>query len=247
MIQLVERPAPIELSAEVATTLTQLFKTTGKSVWKQAYIERALMLLSNGKCCYCECRLGIEDKYMEVEHFLPKSIFPDEVVAWSNLLPSCRRCNGTKAAHNTQEFPIVHPINDKPSDHLKLNCSFFRDKTEKGKTTIEVLNLNDRTRLVNVRQNLCTNLIVELDKLHDLLEDYANGISTSMRRKNIIVNTFQQLLTECTPITEYAATAATIVLQQETYHTIKNLFQQHGFWNKELEALEQQALNCRLS
>ncbi len=246
MIQLTYRPAPIELTTEKIANLTQLFQKEGKSVWKQPYIERELMLLSNNKCCYCECRLGIEDKYMEVEHFLPKDTYPNEVVEWTNLLPSCSRCNKAKGRHDTNLYPIIHPIRDSPSVHLKLNCFFFRAKTEIGKTTINTLKLNDRVRLVTVRQNLCSKLIEQLDHLHELVEEYVDGSFTSSQRKNRIINTFRQILIECTPLTEYAATASTIILQQENYTIIKNLFQEQSFWDEEFEKLEQQALRCRL-
>jgi hypothetical protein len=247
MIQLLARPAPVELTAEIVAELTQLFKKTGNSVWKQSYIERELMLLSNRKCCYCECKLGIEDKYMEVEHFLLKSVFPDEVVKWSNLLPSCRRCNGEKRIHNAQLLPIVHPVRDKPSVHLKLSAYRFYQKTAIGQTTISVLDLNDRERLTTVRATLGFKLIERLEHLEDLVQEYSSGSSISTRRKNIIINTFRQILIECTPSTEYSATAATVVLQETTYQTIKSIFQKQGFWNEEFEKLEQEALNCCLN
>ena len=35
---------------------------------------------------------------MEVEHFHPKSLYPNEVISWENLLPICKRCNSSKGA-----------------------------------------------------------------------------------------------------------------------------------------------------
>ena len=39
-----------------------------------------MLEMSHGKCSYCECKLGIESKDVTIDHFLPKSENPDEVV-----------------------------------------------------------------------------------------------------------------------------------------------------------------------
>lgn len=86
MIQLQTIPKPIELTSKVVQELTTLYKQDGTLVWQQRYIKKALLDMSYNKCCYCECNIIEESNYLEVEHFHPKNLYPDEVVSWENLL-----------------------------------------------------------------------------------------------------------------------------------------------------------------
>ena len=74
MIRLQDLPCPAELTEEVVAHLTEKFQKTGNSVWKKEFIAKQLLALSNGKCCFSECKLQEEGKYpeAEVEHFAPK-------------------------------------------------------------------------------------------------------------------------------------------------------------------------------
>lgn len=101
MIRLYRPNCPQQLTDTVKDELTQEFINTGKNVWAKTYIKSALLAMSHNKCAYCECKLDEESKYMEVEHFLPKDDYPNQVVDWNNLLPSCKRCN-TKKGNMTQ-------------------------------------------------------------------------------------------------------------------------------------------------
>ena len=40
--------------------------------------------------------------------------YPDEVVDWDNLLPSCKRCNTTKGTHDVVTEPIINPFDIDP-------------------------------------------------------------------------------------------------------------------------------------
>ncbi|MEY4905923.1 MAG: hypothetical protein RLZZ292_3738 [Bacteroidota bacterium] len=120
MIKLEYAPQPTELNATWQTTQTSLFKTTGKAVWKVAFIEKALLASSFQKCAYSESLLGEEGKYMEIDHFYCKSLFPDKVVEWENLLPSNKKCNIVKDDHNVETEPIINPYKDNPKDHFYL-------------------------------------------------------------------------------------------------------------------------------
>ena len=103
MIKIQRVSAPSELNDETVSTLTTLYKSTGENVWNKPYIKKELLKMSHNKCCYCELKLGEEGKYMQVEHYHCKSLYPDEVVLWENLLPSCNRCNTNKSSHDTKK------------------------------------------------------------------------------------------------------------------------------------------------
>ena len=109
MIKLERSFPPIFLTSIEVKRLTEEYKTTKNSVWNIVELKKALLETSYGKCAYCECDLTVESKYMEVEHFRDKDSYPDDVVEWLNLLPSCKRCNGAKGTHDTVIEPIVNP------------------------------------------------------------------------------------------------------------------------------------------
>lgn len=54
-------------------------------------VRQYLLSITNGTCIYCGKK--INDSDMDVEHFLPKSVFPYLSYCLENLLPSCKRCN----------------------------------------------------------------------------------------------------------------------------------------------------------
>ncbi len=244
MIQLKAIPAPPELINEVVEALTQKYKTTGESVWKQAYIKRDLLKLSFAKCCYCECKIDEESKYMEVEHFFPKSLFPDLVVVWENLLPSCKRCNGHKSKHNTQIEPIIHPVRDNPKDYLTLKAYRFYAKNNSllGKTTIEVIELNDRERLVNKRFAIGTKMLEELEDLLDDLQEFENQSFADTRKERKLKRKLFKLMEECLPKKEYSATSATTLIYSEAYSQSRQIFISLNWWNTEFQEIENQII-----
>lgn len=246
MIQLKPVNKPVELTDEVVQELTDKFKLDSSSVWRKDYIKKALLEISNRKCCYCECLLEVESSYMEVEHFHPKNDYPDEVVLWENLLPSCRRCNGSKYSHDTVKDPIIHPINDQPQTHLSFHLYRLVGTTDLGRKTTDVLNLNDRVRLQEARFKLGSLLIDRLEELNELSEEYFNGTSSSHRRRNRIHKILSEQMTLATPSSQHAAVLSTILINDDNYQNVKRLFTANGFWTTEFEALEQEVLYCKL-
>ncbi len=84
--------------------------------------------MSNGKCCYCETKLVEEGKYMQVDHYPPKSKYPYEVLEWENLLLSCGMCNNKKRAYDTALEPIINPTEHKPKEYLHLRNFLYVSK-----------------------------------------------------------------------------------------------------------------------
>ena len=246
MIKLNPVPQPAALTPALVAQLTQEFINTGKTVWKGNGIEEALLTMSDGKCCYCECRIDEESKYLEVEHFHHKNKYKQQVLLWSNLLPSCKRCNGTKNDHDVLVEPIINPSVDNPQEHLSFRAYRIHPKTDLGDKTIEVINLNHRQRLVKPRFDIGDKLIDKLNNLLTLSIDYDNGRSTSNRRKNIIINTLETLLEEAIPSSEYAATTATILLHEDSYQQTKAIFIKHNLWAPTFQELEDLAKSCAL-
>lgn len=237
MIKLSPEPRPNELTDELVEQLTMQFRTDNSlRVWGRKFITDALLRMSHGKCCYCECNITEESKYMEVEHFRCKSIYPDDVLLWPNLLPACKRCNGAKGDHDVETAPIVHPVTDDPREHLVFRSYRFYGKTEKGITTClpSVLNLNDRDRLQIKRFEIGSKIKEELDDLEEQIND---GLNTP-RQWRRVAEKLKRLMRQGLPTEEYAATVSTEILREHTYRLIKAAFLTQNLWDDDFQTLE---------
>lgn len=163
MIRLFRPTRPIELTEKKIEEFTKKYIETGNAVWKKAFIIKPLLQMTHNKCAYCECKLDIQGKSVTIDHFHCKSLYPEEVVSWDNLLPSCVHCNTNKGKLDTKEYHIIDPSKDNPKDYLYLSHYMIRSKdnslTSKGRRTVDELQLNHRERLVWARIEIADNLI----------------------------------------------------------------------------------------
>ena len=243
MIRLKALPPPIELDAESVSKLTDEYIYNGKTVWRKPFIVKKLLEMSNGKCCYCECDLKEEAKYMEVEHFLCKKLYKEKVVVWTNLLPACKRCNSTKSDLDVEKVPIIHPVNMSPQDHIYLSNYRIREKTEVGKNTWKELNLNDTNRLCKKRFEIGQKIN---EVIEDIKDDLCNDIDNSKVRKSS--KKILALLEECQPEKAYSATTATILFNDvaSDYLKIKEILIANQIWSPDFDNLERIARSIAL-
>ena len=235
MIKLERGECPKELTKEVISELTEIYKQDReKDVWNNPRIKKplkeALMSMSYNKCAYCECELGIESKDVTIDHFKPKLTNSHIVVKWDNLLPACLRCNRTK---NRKENKIINPCLIEPKEHIGVKNSRrcrMKAKDVLGRETIKVLGLNDIERVIAPRNKVC-------DKLIELLEALAEDIADE-GIKDKYIDRLEKILCECQKDYEYSAIKATNVLNDETYITIKEKFILKDKWNVRLRELE---------
>lgn len=239
MIRLHRNASPAQLSPTNITRLTVEFTSKGSQVWNRQDIKTTLSIIGNNKCAYCEARLGKEAMYLEVEHFYHKDKFPEDVVKWENLLPACRRCNGNKGDHNVQVEPIVDPFTIEPNAHLIFKRYRLRYKTDLGKKTIEVLDLNNHTRAVLARFEIgeATLELIEVCSTH--LERYMEK-QTSVRRTKLR-SSVRSLLHECQASAPYASTSATVLCSSTEFNDIIQALNLHKLWDEEMENLFQNA------
>lgn len=134
--------------------------------YAQNDVKKALRRMFHRKCAFCEQKRD----HPHIEHFYPKANFPERCFDWENLLLSCEVCNG--AAYKGLKFPLdtdgnplfINPCFENPEDHLEFVfeedamhpdgfIAVVRGKTEKGKTTINILGLN-RPNLMADRNDL---------------------------------------------------------------------------------------------
>lgn len=235
MIKLTRERKPAFLTDAKVKELTEKFKSTKSPVWNNNHIKIPLLRSSHEKCAYCECSLTSESNYMEVEHFEDKKNNEDKVVLWENLLPSCKKCNSSKGTHDVINEPIINPYIDNPKEHLSMRLYRFRGKTEKGKSTIDVANLNHSSRLVISRFEIG-------EKIDDLVkiswERYkAFSIKNDTRSKNRLISTVEGLLEECQPESNYSASTATNLLTDTNFIELISIMKKGTLWTDDLENL----------
>jgi len=235
MIKLERTYTPLVLNPIFVKTKTEEFKKFGNSVWDIPELKRALTDLGYGKCAYCECDIREESKYMEVEHFQDKHTYPDLVLKWENLLPSCKRCNGSKSSHDVVKDPIVNPFEDIPQNHLDFKLYRFRPKDKKGETTIGVVNLNHTERAVVKRFEVGDKLQRMIEVVKERLSNYIEKPIT--QRKNSLLNLFEELLKECQPHSIYSTTCATILHSDSDYNYICSELKTMNLWSTEFEEM----------
>lgn len=236
MIKLKRALKPEYLTDDKVKELTEEFKKDkSKVIWKTKSIGDALLKSSSYKCAYCECELQKEDSYMQVEHFKDKDKYPDDVVKWENLLPSCGRCNRKKWTLDVNLHPIVNPYDDDPKFHLKQQAFRLYGKDLKGENTVEKLYLNDDERVVYSRfvaSNEISRQLSELAKISSNLDQLRNGMT--------------KLLQACQSNRPYSAFTAYTLHSDKDYEKLKNLLLKNNLWDADLIELHDNSYYLQL-
>ena len=151
--------------------------------YRHDQIKQTLFPSSFFKCAFCEGKPQ-ENGNIEVEHFFPKSIYPEKIFSWENLLPACRKCNDAKLTHDTGLQPIINPYDDDPDE-----CFYYTDilikpvnEDKKAQSTIAVCSLNS-ARLMKPRAEILVSLHVFTSNLQEALEDLEQA-DTSKKKQN---------------------------------------------------------------
>ena len=239
MIQLLRPPKPQKL-ADNDAELTERFKKNNKdAVWNRSYIRSALLEMSNAKCCYCECKVGAGEREMHVDHFKPKSIYPDLVVKWENLLPSCPHCNKEKSSHDTGAEPIVNPSEDDPREFFYLKdyryYCFDNADSSIARRTLGVLSLNDSTENVYKRYLIGNELHSKIDEIAELAIENEKILKTKTTMRNRIRNGCKNILKQGFPEAVYSAFMATLIFNDENFKTCMEILKRQDIWDDELE------------
>lgn len=236
MIRLERGEKPKYLTDKKVQELTFAFKADNKkAVWKHKDIGSSLLESSSYKCAYCECKLQMQDSYMQIEHFKDKDSYSDDVVNWDNLLPSCARCNRKKWTMDVVAEPIINPYLDEPKDHLCHESFRLYEKDDKGKTTITKLWLNDDDRVVYPRFLACNEVGKQLTK-----------IRVNLGNMDEVRNSLAALMQACQPTREYSAFVASSLHANQDYIFLKDELQSSGYWDPDMDELHINSLKLVL-
>jgi uncharacterized protein (TIGR02646 family) len=130
---------------ERAATLWK--KTKPKEAFSEIRTTLKAMAGGRDRCMYCEDNEGTD-----IEHFWPKSAYPDKAFSCANHLLACSYCNSnckrTKFPTTNGQPDLLDPTVDEPSHHLRLLPSNGKYNAigPKGGPSIEVFDLNGDER-----------------------------------------------------------------------------------------------------
>ena len=242
MIKLELPPKPALLTKELQAELTQRYIANGDSVWNIHWLREAVASKAFGKCCYSEIMLNEESKYMEIDHFLPKSKYPNLVMDWENLLPSCKKCNTSK--NDNSDVKIINPFTDNPQDFLYFKAYRYcgKDKNGLGKDTAQILDLNNTRHFVLKRCAIGSEIMNTLDSILENIELFE---STAIKKHNHLKR-LKNLMQKGDRKEEYAALISTTILESEDYQVLEKYLQENSLWDAEFVALKSELEYCAL-
>lgn len=173
-----------------------------------------------GCCAYCEGKYK-GTSFPQIEHFKPKSLYPELMFDYNNMILSCQECNTAKS--NTYDEKLVNPIEDEPNEHLRYKAYMLYPLNERGKYTIDLLKLNSNKRLSNKEKGL-NQINDRLDFIQELIDKLKTNDKTG---KKFIVLMMKQTIKEIEQRFEDGFEYSTMYIQN-----FKDIIEQ---WKKDIE------------
>jgi uncharacterized protein with PIN domain len=167
-----------ELPAEVARWLQERqsrfieARAAGQDVpesllasYRDPEVKAAIRSETCDKCAYCESKILHVD-HGDVEHILPKSLFPQYRLTYSNLTFVCKKCNQAKSDYHNPAAMLLNPCSDAPGEHLVALGPMVAGAPgqTRGFLTVRLLQLN-RTELLKRRKERIDSLMTLIDRI----------------------------------------------------------------------------------
>lgn len=152
-----------------------------KNRYNHPEIKEALKQETHGKCMYCEGYIGAVS-YPHIEHFRPKTPYPEKTFEWENMGLGCQVCNTNKNDFFDETLPYINPYYENPDDYFVFLGTMISQKpgcprAENMKTQLKL----NRPELMEQRKDA-------IEKITNLVERYVaetNPSIKAMLRKNI--------------------------------------------------------------
>lgn len=159
------------------------------------------------KCVYCrmpDSMKGYES--FGVDHYRPKSKFPELATAYANLFYACNPCNRRKGSYwpkrvQAKTHFIPNPCDHEMFRHIRFKGSEVEARTTAGGVLLEVLDLNDRSAvefrgfIANLIE-MCAAKKAELDRARVQLEQLrASGCVSAADAQESIAEIEERLRT----------------------------------------------------
>ena len=153
---------------------------------------------------------------MQVEHFYPKSKYPEKVLEWGNLLPCLNLCNSRKRDLDPSRHPLVNPFFDNPKDFFYIEngrICVLDSKNKKAVNTLEAYDLNNPGQL----------RIPRLRSINKVKEILLMIKDTFPQNTLIGKNRLKAILRDCGKTYEYSAAKSTAVLEDNNYRNMTGI------------------------
>lgn len=154
------RTQQVLAAADPKEEAQRLWKQQDNKAFEEVRSTLASMATGRQRCMYCE-----DSAATDIEHFWPKSRYPEWAFTWANYLLACSGCNSN---HKREQFPLdvsggpllIDPSAEDPRDHLILSVTTGKyqprkhggQESPKGQKSIEIFGL-DRDILEKGRQD----------------------------------------------------------------------------------------------
>lgn len=131
------------------------------------------------KCVYCrtpDTNAPRRDGF-GVDHYRPKSVFPELATVYENLFYCCNSCNSRKRSYwpakgDEVKLFVPNPCDHEMYKHLRFKDDVVEGKSTAGEFTVKLLDLNEPT-VVSYRQSVTQLIEAMLAQLHRLDNVYA--------------------------------------------------------------------------
>ena len=141
-----------------------------KSALKRKTLE-SLNQMFKDCCAYCEGKYIVTSS-SQIEHFKPKTIYPDLMFDYNNMNLSCEICN--KAKHNKFDEKLINPTTDEPYEHIKFKAYMIVPQDERGQITIDMFRLNSNERL-NIKKAKYIQICNRLEIIKENIDNIKAG------------------------------------------------------------------------
>jgi len=177
--------------------------------YNQDEIRNSLSIMSGGKCVFCESIISTI-AFTNIEHFYPKSLYPDFTFEYDNLFTSCPKCNISKSDYDTMYNRILNPVGDNPENYisypeLRITATPHSPDVSLAERTIECCGL-DRIELSRERSKLLLAFYEVEDNVKEKLEEYnlLSQAAAKLKRLNIIRSAIDNFKLQLTIDNQYA-------------------------------------------
>lgn len=176
----------------VALRLSGQKNSAIESRHRHPIIKKAVEDETHDKCLYCEFKIG-SNQFGDVEHILPKSLYPELYIRWHNLSLCCSICNNNKG----NQIGCINPYTDEPREHVKFIGPIVTDvgDSELGMTTIRLLDLN-REKLVLRRTQILKVLIDKIELHRSSTEPFRSAYAREIMQMCEPSSEFSQLVAD---------------------------------------------------
>lgn len=160
---------------------------TEKTTWDdldtsdRVLIRGALARDFERTCAYCERDLDLSTGQATIEHFRPRSRFPDMAFDWLNLIYACRRCNDAKGnswpGFDDQDvdtgLKAMYPRYSQVSEYVSPNSEAGRlPAQEYFSYDVETGEILPAERLGDEEWSMACRTIVDIDLNDEKLGEY---------------------------------------------------------------------------